>query len=377
MPRPARARRDWIWLNVAFIGGLPVVAAVAVPWYFATRGLSWSPLLAAGALWWVTGLGITAGYHRLFSHQGWSAPTWVRALAAFCGGGAAQNSVIAWSAAHRYHHAEVDTAGDPYNIHEGFWHAHVLWVVQRGAHHDDFDNVPDLQRDPVCAFQHRHYLALTAAFNVGIPLALGLLAGDVLGMLIVAGVLRIVVVQHFTFLINSAAHTWGTRRFSQTVTARDNWFLSLFTFGEGYHNFHHAFQADYRNGIAWFSYDPTKWLIWCMSRLGLARNLQRTPVDVIWRLRFESVRSTYADRLAGWEAEMRERMLAAERALDEELGRLRDARRAWARRREELKLAARAEMVQARAEMERALADARAAVRRAMRRWDALVAEVG
>ena len=117
--------------------------------------------------------------------------------------------------------------------------------------------------------------------NVALPLFLGWLVGDVWGVFLLAGVLRLVVSHHVTFFINSLAHMWGSRPYTDENTARDNWFLAIVTYGEGYHNFHHLFQSDYRNGIRWWQFDPTKWLIRSLAWLGLTKNLYRTPLERI------------------------------------------------------------------------------------------------
>ena len=125
----------------------------------------------------------------------------------------------------------------------------------------DFSNIPDLKKDPMLAFQHRYYLPLALATNFGLPLLAGLLFHDVWGMLILAGVLRLVWSHHVTFFINSLAHMWGSRPYTEDNSARDNPVLAVITYGEGYHNFHHMFAHDYRNGVRWWQWDPTKWLI--------------------------------------------------------------------------------------------------------------------
>ena len=145
----------------------------------------------------------------------------------------------------------------------------------------------DLQNNPVVAFQHRHYLALTLATNIGIPLLLGLIHGDLLGMLLLAGVLRMVMTHHTTFFINSLAHIWGSQPFTDRNSARDNGILAFFTFGEGYHNFHHLFENDYRNGIHWWQFDPTKWLIRTAAWCGLAGDLRSCPEERIEQARLE------------------------------------------------------------------------------------------
>ena len=292
-----RGRRI-VWTNVAFLMLTPLAAAVVVPWYVATHGLSWVEVAACLGLWVAIGLGVTAGYHRLFTHRAWDAPIPVRAALAVLGAAALENSVIAWAAAHRYHHRNVDTDDDPYNPQKGFFYSHMGWILIEGPKHDDLDNVPDLWKDPVCRWQHQHYLAIAVMTNLLITAGLALATGRILGMVVFALLLRIVLTHHLTFLINSAAHMWGRQPWSSGHSARDNWFLSFLTFGEGYHNYHHTFQSDYRNGALWYNWDPTKWLIWTLSRIGLAHRLRRHPVDVRLRRRFEHARSTLDDKLA-------------------------------------------------------------------------------
>ena len=141
----------------------------------------------------------------------------------------------------------------------------------------DFSNAKDLQRDPIVMWQHRHYVALTLLMNLGLPLLLGVWHGDIIGTFLLVGLLRLVINHHVTFFINSLAHFWGSRPYTESNSARDNGFLAFLTYGEGYHNFHHIFQTDYRNGIRWWQWDPTKWMISACSRLGLASNLNRVP----------------------------------------------------------------------------------------------------
>lgn len=283
--------------NIGFLAALHLAALVAVPWFALTVGVAWADIGAAVVLWILTGLGITGGYHRLFSHKGWSAHRAVEVVLACLGGAAAQNSVLAWAADHRRHHSRVDTEQDPYNAHWGFWWSHMGWIIRDDPFQTGEESIPDLARDPFLQFQHRHYVLLAAAVNLLLVVCAGLVTGRMLGAFVVAGLARVVVVQHFTFTINSLSHMWGSQPFSAANSSRDNWLLGVITLGEGYHNYHHAFETDYRNGIAWYAFDPTKWLIWSLSKLGLADNLRRTPVDVVLRRRFEEGRSTLADRM--------------------------------------------------------------------------------
>ncbi len=319
-----RPHRPIVWGNVLFLTLTPLAAAIAVPWYIFSFGVTWVEIAACVVMWLVTGLSITAGYHRLFAHRAYSAPAPVRALFAIVGAAAFENSVISWAAAHRFHHRHVDTDDDPYNAREGFFYSHIGWVMVEGAKHDDTSNVPDLWKDPILRWQHRHAIAIGAVVNLGAVVVLGLLTGHMLGMFVFALLLRMVLTHHFTFLINSAAHIWGSQPYSTAHSARDNWLLSFFSFGEGYHNYHHSFQADYRNGPRLYNWDPSKWLIWTMSRLGLARTLRRSPLDVTLGRLFEHARSTFRERLAAigetvddWQELTRTRTAATREAVRE------------------------------------------------------------
>jgi len=190
-----------------------------------------------------------------------------------------QNSILIWSSDHRRHHRYVDDNDrDPYSAGRGLWFSHIGWMLRHyNTNEPDFSNVKDLQRDSVVMFQDKHYVALTLLMNIALPLMLGIWHGDIIGTLLLVGLLRLVVNHHVTFFINSLAHYWGTRPYTESNSARDNGFLAFLTYGEGYHNYHHIFQTDYRNGIRWWQWDPTKWLISACSQLGLAKNLVRVP----------------------------------------------------------------------------------------------------
>jgi len=232
-----------------------------------------------------TGLSITAGYHRLWSHRAYEAHWSLRLFYMLFGGMALQNSILIWSSMHRVHHKNVDDVdGDPYSIRRGFWFAHMGWMLRNYPTAElDFSNARDLERDPIVMFQHRHYLALALGMNIGFPLLVGAACGDPWGFLLLGGLLRLVVNHHCTFFINSLAHYWGRRPYTSQNTARDNDLIALLTYGEGYHNFHHLFQWDYRNGVRWWQFDPTKWWIAAWSAVGLTHGLKRTPEFKIQR----------------------------------------------------------------------------------------------
>jgi stearoyl-CoA desaturase (delta-9 desaturase) len=266
-------------VNVAIFVGLPLAALLLVPAWGIYHGYDSFQWLWALAFLYLNGLSITGGYHRLWAHKAYQAHPALRWFFAFWGAGALQNSILIWASDHRRHHRHVDdNERDPYSAGRGLWFSHMGWMLREYRTNEcDFSNAKDLERDPVVMWQHQHYVLLTLLMNLGLPLLLGVWHGDIIGTVLLVGLLRLVVNHHVTFFINSLAHYWGRQPFSDQNTAKDNGFIALFTHGEGYHNFHHHFQTDYRNGIRWFDYDPTKWLIKVCSWVGLARDLKKVP----------------------------------------------------------------------------------------------------
>jgi stearoyl-CoA desaturase (delta-9 desaturase) len=265
------------------------ITLTLIPWYGLLHGYALADWLAFAVLLCVTELSITCGYHRLFSHATYQAHPALKAFFLLFGAMALQNSALIWSASHRVHHRFIDDPErDPYCARRGFWFSHIGWMLRNYASGEpDLKYVRELQSDPLVAFQHRHYLALAASMNVGVPLLLGWAFGNIIGMVLLAGVLRLVFSHHLTFCINSLAHIVGTRPYTTANTARDNGLIALLTFGEGYHNFHHQFAHDYRNGVRWWQWDPSKWLINALQWTGLAKNLKRVPWFKIRRAMLE------------------------------------------------------------------------------------------
>lgn len=231
-------------------------------------------------------IGITVGYHRLFSHRSYKAGRFWQWLCAFAGAGAFEGSAKWWGRNHRIHHRYVDTEKDPYNANRGFWFSHMGWMIMK----QDYSllgkvDVSDYKCDEVIQFQHRHFFKMAMVSGVILPtLICGLGWGDWLGGYFYAALAKVAFVHHGTFFINSLAHTsmfGATQNYSDRHTSHDSFVCALVTFGEGYHNFHHEFANDYRNGIRWFHYDPTKWTIRLASLLGLVSDLIRTPNSVI------------------------------------------------------------------------------------------------
>ena len=275
------------WAVTAVLGLTFLTAVTVVPWYgivYGYNGWSW---LFFGIFAVLNGIGIGSGYHRLWSHRTYEAHPLLKSFLAVMGGMALQNSIIVWSARHRVHHRDVDDNDrDPYSIGRGFWFAHIGWMLKDYPSGEvDYSIVRDLERDPVAAWQHRWYWTLVWVTNLGVPLLLGWLTGDVLGMFLLAGVARLVFNHHVTFFINSLAHMWGRQPYTDENTARDQHFLALITYGEGYHNYHHMFQSDYRCGIRWWHLDINKWFISTCALLGLVKNRKRAPMFKVLRAR--------------------------------------------------------------------------------------------
>jgi stearoyl-CoA desaturase (Delta-9 desaturase) len=263
------------WINIAVFVGLPVLALILIPGWGIYAGYDGFQWLWALAFLYLNGLSITGGYHRLWAHKAYDASPAMKWFFALWGAGALQNSILIWASDHRRHHRHVDDEDlDPYSASRGLWFSHMGWMLREYDSHDpDFSNARDLERDPIVMFQHNHYVKLTVLMNLGLPLLLGIWHGDIIGTLLIVGLLRLIVNHHVTFFINSLAHFWGTRPYTESNSARDNGFLAFLTYGEGYHNYHHIFQTDYRNGIRWWQWDPTKWMIKTSEKLGLASNL--------------------------------------------------------------------------------------------------------
>ena len=272
------------WGVSAFLMGTLFISLTAVPAYIWHFGLSPFQVILFFLFFIPTGLSITLGYHRLFAHRSFQARFPVRLACLLFGASAFESSVLEWASDHRRHHKHVDHDDDPYDITKGFFHAHMGWMLFKLKPVPPLDNVPDLQKDALVMWQHRHWPAIAGVIGFALPALIGWAYDGwvaALGGFLIAGILRVVCVQHCTFFINSLCHTIGNQPYSSTCTARDSWLMAIFTFGEGYHNYHHEFQHDYRNGVKPWHFDPTKWLIWTLNKVGLTSNLRQVPMDKI------------------------------------------------------------------------------------------------
>jgi stearoyl-CoA desaturase (delta-9 desaturase) len=287
------------WTGALFLLLTPPAAVILTIYHLKTDGFMWPIWVLALLFYGLTVGSITGGYHRLFSHRTYKARTWLKWFWALFGAASFQNSIFIWARDHRLHHRFVDTDLDPYSIKKGFFYAHFGWMLTHNSPAIAIEPYGrDLEKDPVVAFQHKHYALLATLMGFGLPALLGYFLGSAVGGLAVAGFLRVVTVHHATFLINSWCHYFGRQTYTDKNTARDSFLMALATFGEGYHNFHHIFANDYRNGFRWYHWDPTKWMIQTFSLLGGAHSLNRTPRSEILRMQLEMDEKRLKSRLS-------------------------------------------------------------------------------
>jgi stearoyl-CoA desaturase (delta-9 desaturase) len=280
------------WKMVFFLTVIPIIGIFGTALYIYYNGIVWQELLLLLTFWFLSGMGITMGYHRLFAHSSYKTNIFVEWVLMILGSMAFENTILKWASDHRTHHSKAETKDDPYSITEGFWHAHIGWILKNTPEEKSkVRGVKDLQEKSAIKFQNKYYFYIGGVIGFGIPLAIGFLYNRPLGALLWGGFLRVTLVHHATFFINSLCHYVGRRPYNFDSTARDSWFVSLFTFGEGYHNYHHTFQWDYRNGIKWFAFDPSKWIINILSFAGITHDLKTAQDYLIWKNNLGSIKS--------------------------------------------------------------------------------------
>jgi len=234
---------------------------------------NWWALAAALLLYWVaTGVGISMGYHRLHTHRSYRVPMFLEYIFAVCGALALEGGPISWVATHRIHHQNSDRPGDPHSPRDGAWWSHAGWILTGESNHSNTRKMskyaPDLAK-------HRFYVLLNDYHWVPtVVLGLVLLVVGGLPLMLWGLCLRAVVGLHATWLVNSATHMWGSRRFATRDDSRNNWWVALMTFGEGWHNNHHAYPTSARHGLAWYEFDPTWIQLRILKLLGCARSVQ-------------------------------------------------------------------------------------------------------
>lgn len=292
------------WTSSIFLTVTFFTALIGTPIYFIKFGVDPFQIALFFFYFLATGLSITLGYHRLFAHRAFKAKAPVKLGTLIFGACAFEDSALDWASDHRMHHKHVDEDDDPYDISKGFFWAHMGWIFFK-LYPRPLANVNDLKKDELVMWQHRWHRALGFLFGIVVPTMIGMIwngGAGALGGFLLAGVARIVAVQHCTFFINSLCHTMGRRPYDSRTSARDSFLMAIFTFGEGYHNYHHSFQHDYRNGVKKWQFDPTKWAIWTLSKLGLASELRRVPAEKILLAEMRETRRQAELRLAEIEA---------------------------------------------------------------------------
>ncbi|MBX3134392.1 MAG: acyl-CoA desaturase [Gemmatimonadaceae bacterium] len=271
MSHAAEYHDDIIYPNtIAFI--LVHLAPLAAFW----SGVTTTSVILAITLYVVRMFGITAGYHRYFSHRSFKTSRLGQFLFALLAMSSTQKSVLWWAALHRHHHRHSDEEDDVHSpLHRGFFYSHVGWIFDKKHDATRVEEVPDLAKYPELRFLDRHQLL------PAIGLAILCFAIDGWSGLFIGFFASTAVLYHGTFFINSLAHVHGSQRYVTGDTSRNNWWLAVITLGEGWHNNHHAYQRSTRQGFRWYEFDPTYYALKVMSWLGLVWDLGEPPAEVV------------------------------------------------------------------------------------------------
>jgi fatty-acid desaturase len=268
----AKKARGINWITSIFMVIFHVLAVVAL--FFFT----WNGLIAFAVLYVLSiNVGIGMGYHRLLTHRGYKVPRWLEYAIATCATLSLEGGPIFWVATHRVHHQHSDREGDPHSPNEGTWWSHMGWIVTGQSLHAETAVLsryaPDLSRDKFHVLLSKyHWVPLT---TVGLML----LAWGGWPVVLWGIFLRVTVGLHATWLVNSATHIWGSRRFETRDDSRNSWWVALLTGGEGWHNNHHAHPVSARHGLRWYEFDPNYYGIWLLKMLGLARDVKIAQYD--------------------------------------------------------------------------------------------------
>jgi fatty-acid desaturase len=259
------------WITAGFMVAFHILA-IAAFWFF-----SWQNLVVALVLHWMAvGFGISLGYHRLHTHRGFKTSKTFEYFLAICGTLTLEGGPIFWVATHRKHHQLSDDHGDPHSPREGGFWAHMGWILFGDTHHNNTELMgkyaPDLGRDQFYRWLNSyHWVPLTT-------LGLVLLAVGGWSMVLWGIFLRVVVGLHGTWLVNSATHMWGSRRFETRDDSRNSWWVALLTFGEGWHNNHHAHPVSARHGLAWYEFDISWITLKLFNAIGIVSDLKVAKV---------------------------------------------------------------------------------------------------
>lgn len=254
------------WGVIFFMGIVHLGALLAfVPGLF-----SWSAVLLCFVLYWVSGgLGITLGWHRLVTHRSFQCPKWLEYFFVFCGSLACEGGIIEWVGLHRNHHLHSDQELDQHNSQKGFWWSHMGWMLQEVPAKGEVERLTkDINTDPVYLFLNQYFVPIQVVLGVLLYLWGGL-------PFVVWGIfVRLVLVYHLTWFVNSATHKFGYRTFESGDRSTNCWWVALLTFGEGWHNNHHTYPHSARHGLQWWEFDITWITIRALQALGLAQKVR-------------------------------------------------------------------------------------------------------
>ena len=254
------------WLTFAYISGIHLVALLA----FLPNFFSWSAVGVALIMHWVTaGLGVTLGFHRLLTHRSLEVPKWLEYFLIFCGSLSAQGGVINWVGLHRIHHKHSDQKADPHDSNQGFWWSHIGWMIHKiPADKEISKYTQDINSDPFYQFLSKYFILMQVAFGLFLY-AIGGWSFVIWGVFV-----RLAVVFHCTWFVNSATHKFGYQTYESNDESRNCWWVALLTYGEGWHNNHHAYQYSARHGLQWWELDLTWLTIRFLEIIGLAKNVK-------------------------------------------------------------------------------------------------------
>jgi stearoyl-CoA desaturase (delta-9 desaturase) len=291
--------REHRWFVLA-TSVLPLVGLGGAMFLLWRRFFGWSDLVALGVMYVVCVLGVSVGYHRLLAHRSFRTTAFLRVALVAAGAMAGQGPPLTWVAHHRRHHRVADRPGDPHSPHldfppgltgmlAGLWHAHLGWLFSTSLESDPIRYCPDLVREKPLRWLSEQFVAV-----VIVGLALGGLVGFAAGHTFVAfctgmlwgGVVRLFLVNHVTYAVNSVGHYFGRRRFATCDESRNVPWLALASFGEAWHNNHHAFPRSFRHGLRWWEADVSAWVIVLLERLGLATDVVRIRPERMAARRF-------------------------------------------------------------------------------------------
>ena len=255
-----------------FIAGIVIIHLIALLALFPSN-FSWGAIGVTFLLYWVTGgLGITLGFHRLVTHRSFQTPKWLEYFFVFCGTLACQGGTIDWIGLHRIHHKYSDTKPDPHDSNQGFLWSHIGWMLHKVPVGKEVARyTQDIANDPVYQFFQNYFVLIQVALGV-LLLCLGGWSWVVWGIFV-----RLVLVFHSTWLVNSATHKFGYQSYESNDNSKNCWWVALLTFGEGWHNNHHAYQYSARHGLQWWEIDATWMTIRTLQLLGLAKNVKLAP----------------------------------------------------------------------------------------------------